>query len=161
VGALARGAELEQRVAAVAKLSETHHIGFANIYTSLGRAVEDKALSGYARQIVGPARTFCNLPKQDIAMGQFFIKSVNDKAKDEPAAHMSMFEPRNNPGYYGMSERAKELVVSWVQGRWYDEATGRMAGLEEEAEIVDFNDDAEDDVGVREEEDFVDLKREV
>ncbi|KAF2502167.1 hypothetical protein BU16DRAFT_611870 [Lophium mytilinum] len=168
VGALARGAELEARLAAVVKLNESQRIGFANIYTALGRAVETSAASNaggysYAKQISGPSRTFCNLPKKDLETGKFFVKSVNDKARDEAGAHMGMFEPRNNPGYYGMSERAKELVCGWVLGgSWYEEATGwgRGVALEEEGVVVDLEqEDGDEGVGTEEGgEGFVDLK---
>lgn len=43
----------------------------------------------------------------------------NEKAGDEMVAHTSMFWPREHPGYYAMSERAKELIVSWVDEGWY------------------------------------------
>ncbi|KAF2817794.1 uncharacterized protein BDZ99DRAFT_432159 [Mytilinidion resinicola] len=167
VGALARGAELEARLAAIVKLNEQQHVGFANIYTALGRAAEPAPApapaagsSSYAKQISGPSRTFCNLPKRDLELGRFFVKSVNDRARDEAGAHMGMFEPRNNPGYYGMSERAKELVSGWVLGGgWYEEATGggRGVALEEEEEgvVVDLEEDGgEGGDG----EGFVDLK---
>lgn len=31
-----------------------------------------------------------------------------------------MFEPKENPGYEKLSQDAKELIVGWVQGDWYE-----------------------------------------
>ena len=33
---------------------------------------------------------------------------------------MSMFWPKENPGYYRMSKRAKESIVGWVDAGWYE-----------------------------------------
>jgi len=42
-----------------------------------------------------------------------------------------MFFPKNNPGYYALSEEAKGLIMGWVAGEWYEssegEATFRIA----------------------------------
>lgn len=147
VGALARPEEMRKRLANIASLTQTLHIGFANIYTTLGQAVDtanDK--STWTGKVAGSQRTFCNLPKAKGDSGKgglsgFFIPAGNDKAVAETWAHMSMFEPRKNPGYYGMSERAKELVVEWTQNEWYEESEGRMGGvglgLDEEGEMVE------------------------
>ena len=49
-----------------------------------------------------------------------FEKVVIENAADEMQAHMSMFHARENRGYDGMSERAKELMVGWVEREWYE-----------------------------------------
>ncbi|KAF2796372.1 hypothetical protein K505DRAFT_323386 [Melanomma pulvis-pyrius CBS 109.77] len=136
VGSLARPEDLKKRLANVAKLSDTQNIGFTNIYTCLGHAVMNEGKS-YAKQVLGKDRTFCNLPKGDLK--RFFIPSVNDKSTAETLAHMSMFEPKNNPGYYSMSEHAKETIIEWAENEWYEESEGPMKALawDEEGELVD------------------------
>ena len=57
-----------------------------------------------------------------------WISAINDKATDEITAHTSMFYPRNNPGFYGLGERAKEIVMGWVQKEWYEGSDGPAAG---------------------------------
>jgi pimeloyl-ACP methyl ester carboxylesterase len=137
VGSLARPEDMRKRLANIAKLSDSQGIGFTNIYTTLGHAVLNEKNS-YAKQVLGKDRTFCNLPKGELK--KFFIPSVNDKSTAETLAHMSMFEPRNNPGYYSMSEHAKETIIDWVEDTdWYKESEGPMKALawDEEGELVD------------------------
>ena len=45
-----------------------------------------------------------------------WYKMVNTKAQDEIEAHTGMFSPRTNPGYYVMSNQARDLIVEWVEG---------------------------------------------
>jgi len=58
---------------------------------------------------------------------------------------MNMFTPRDNPGYYGMSERTKELLVKWVKDGWVlDEAKFHDSATDDEdVEFVD-REEAED-----------------
>lgn len=37
---------------------------------------------------------------------------------------LAMFYPKDNPGYYGMSEDAKKLIVQWTTNEWYESSTG-------------------------------------
>jgi hypothetical protein len=138
VGSLARPEEMKKRLANVAKLSETRDVGFTNIYTTLGRAVDNQGTSGWTGKVYGRDRTFCNLPKGELK--RFFIPAVNDRSTAETHAHMTMFEPKNNPGYYSMSEHAKEQIIDWAENAWYEESDGLTEGVsieEEEAEIVE------------------------
>jgi len=137
VGSLARPEDMKKRLTNIAKLSESQGVGFTNIYTTLGHAVLGEKNS-YAKQVLGKDRTFCNLPKGELK--KFFTPSVNDKSTAETLAHMSMFEPRNNPGYYGMSEHAKDTIINWVENtEWYKESEGPMKALawDEEGELID------------------------
>jgi len=125
VGCLARGAQMEARVTDVAELSKIRTVGFRNLYTRLGAGAgtlmwndgEKKANEGWAHSVVGAERTFCLLPKGGAR--EYFEPTVNEKAPNEVTAHMNMFTPRDNPGYYNMSERAKAIVVDWVTKGWH------------------------------------------
>ena len=181
VGVLARPEEMRKRVEKIAKLTTTQDLGFCNMYTTLGHAVNtENKEQGWTGKVAGKDRTFCNLPKGK--MGDFFMPAVNDKATAETWAHMSIFEPRNNPGYYTLSETAKEKIIEWTETTdWYEESEGPLVGeVGDEAEIVERQEvdeqmqkeaDAKEkeelkeakskgDVDVLEEEgEFVDLKR--
>jgi hypothetical protein len=149
VGSLARPEEMKKRLSNIAKLTETRNVGFTNIHTTLGHAVDNQATSSWTGKVFGRDRTFCNLPKGELK--KFFIPAVNDKATAETFAHMTMFEPKNNPGYYSMSEHAKEQIIEWAENEWYEDSDGPTKGvaIEEEVEIVEKP----------EEEDFEDVRR--
>ncbi|TID18315.1 hypothetical protein E2P81_ATG06246 [Venturia nashicola] len=164
VGCLARSQELKARVDKILQLEQENSFAFANLYTCLGQAVEGK--KGLASQISGPKeRTFCILPEPSNKARPYFYPMINDKATAETNAHMQMFTPRDNPGYYAMSEKAKELISSWMQNTWYDEAEEEMeASFEDEAEMVerpsvDLTVD-DDDMSGAEDEGFEDVKKE-
>ena len=59
-----------------------------------------------------------------------WYKAVNDKAGDETWAHMSMFYPRDNPGFYSLGERAKETITGWVDRGWYESSDNRNGGTD-------------------------------
>ncbi|KIW03475.1 hypothetical protein, variant [Verruconis gallopava] len=145
VGCLARGEELTKRLKSIIALEEEQGFGFANLYTTLGRAVEGK--SQWASSVVGSERTFCTIPKSDAK--KYFFPQVNDKATAETWAHMNMFTPRDNPGYYSMSEQAKELIVRWAcNSPWYEQVDHNSAAaavFDEEPEIVEKPADEEFD----------------
>lgn len=140
VGVLARPEEMRKRVENVVKFSETHQVGFTNIYTTLGHAINSQNKeSGWTGKVAGKDRTFCNLPKGELKSKEVFIPAVNDKSTAETWAHMNMFEARNNPGYYTLSETAKEKIIEWTENtEWYEDSDGPLKGqVEEEAEIVE------------------------
>lgn len=125
VGCLARQEDMKKRVIAVAALAESLGIGFTDLYTQLGLAVQKQGnpSTKWSSGILGEQRTFCIIPKTDIK--KHFVPVVNDKATAETGAHMSMFEPKNHPNYYHMAETAQELIVNWTASTsWYEEATG-------------------------------------
>ncbi|MCJ1258976.1 hypothetical protein MMC24_006810 [Lignoscripta atroalba] len=169
VGCLMRAEELKARLKGLMALRREKGIGFADLVTVLGKGASggaqvDNNNEKRGRSVAGgwveiggeeggglPARRmFCNVPATTTRKGEeeqeeqqaCFEGMVNDKAKDETEAHMSMFFPRENPGYYFMSERAKELVVGWVDEGWYvgseqrrndahgEDEHGKMGGLE-------------------------------
>jgi hypothetical protein len=155
VGCLARGQELQSRVSEITGLTKSRGLGFANIYTQLGSGAGTLSFKtdgkdaggqsqgvpagggGWAQTVVGSQRTFCLLPKSDVK--EYFESTVNEKAENEIGAHMNMFTPRDNPGYYGMSERAKELLVRWVKNGWVLDEVQSHDGVadDEDVEFVD------------------------
>ncbi|GAB7352525.1 hypothetical protein MBLNU459_g2920t1 [Dothideomycetes sp. NU459] len=143
VGCLARGAELAQRLEAVAKLGESHRVGFADFYTCLGADKQGKTY--YSAQFLGEERTFCVVPKEakeQTERGQSpskkrktasedtvarhakskgtWVRCTNAKASSEISAHVAMFTPKDNPDYYAMSDRAKKFIDKWVDRQWYE-----------------------------------------
>jgi hypothetical protein len=136
VGSLARPEEMKKRLAAIVKLSKDHKLGFANIYTTLGHAVDSQKGESWTGKVPGRDRTFCNIPKGDLR--NYFIPANNDKLEMETLAHMGMFNARSNPGYYTLSEVAKEQIIDWAESStWYNESEGPLSKEdEEEAELV-------------------------
>ncbi|KAI6710510.1 hypothetical protein JHW43_006951 [Diplocarpon mali] len=136
VGCLMKGEELRKRVSSLVTLNRELGVGWANMYTRLG----SKALSKsdgitIVGSVIGNQRTFCNLPTgRDGKVGgkEFWHEAINDAVGDETGAHMSMFFPKENPGYYALSENAKALIVSWTTNEWYESSTGDadMSGME-------------------------------
>jgi len=141
VGCLARGAELAQRLDAIAKLSKRCNIGLVDFYCRLG---DQKGQSDYSGKLLGEERTFCVVPKdlnKETSDGESpskkrkveqknidgkgtWIECVNKKAGDEITAHRSMFSINGHPGYYVMCDTAKGLVVDWLDSDWYESSDG-------------------------------------
>lgn len=88
VGCLARGEELKTRVVKMTRLDKELGVGFANMYTRLGKAASSKQVS-MVGTVLGNQRTFCNLPSKQAA--GLWKEAINDKAKDEIGAHMGKF----------------------------------------------------------------------
>ncbi|KAL9587453.1 MAG: hypothetical protein Q9212_000269 [Teloschistes hypoglaucus] len=158
VGCLMRGEELKSRLDRIITLEKEKGVGFADLYTVLGRGAANagggsngKALGGG-----GTARTFCNVPRTKKFRDGYWWPEVNEKAKEETGAHMSMFLPKENPGYYTMGDRAKNLVTAWVErsGGWGN--SGEVGNGEEEDMLgmkeVDIEKEGEMDFGVEKEE---------
>ncbi|KAJ9602949.1 hypothetical protein H2200_012729 [Cladophialophora chaetospira] len=136
VGELFKPENLRKRIESVENELQERGGGCANLYTNLGKA----ASGGYGitESLAGKERTFCNLPvhvsrdrpqikegaDKSKASGFKWIKAVNEKAGDETSAHMSMFVPRENPGFYALGERAKECIISWIDQGWYRGSNG-------------------------------------
>ncbi|KAF2835450.1 hypothetical protein M501DRAFT_1008617 [Patellaria atrata CBS 101060] len=155
VGCLARGAEMEKRVKTITALSKEYNFLFADMYTKLGLAAVKSQNVAQSSQQAAAARTFCTLPR-DKENRERWIACVNDKATAETTAHMTMFEPKNNPGYYGMSEGTKELLVEWTIGApWYQESEGKGEHviLGDDVEMVE-GEDVSDEMGLGVEEGF-------
>jgi len=86
VGCLGRAEELKKRVAYMLRLNKELGVGFANLYTRLGRSAPSKQIS-MVGTVLGQDRTFCNVPSKQLA--GTWRPAVNGKASDEVTAHMS------------------------------------------------------------------------
>ncbi|KAI0013895.1 hypothetical protein F4779DRAFT_639059 [Xylariaceae sp. FL0662B] len=117
VGCLGRAEELKARVRNMVRLNHELGVGFANLYTRLGKGAASKQVS-MVGTVMGNQRTFCNLPSKQPA--GLWKEAVNDAASDETSAHMTMFEPKQNPGYSQLSEDARNLIVAWARNEWYE-----------------------------------------
>ncbi|KAG6002461.1 hypothetical protein E4U21_003027 [Claviceps maximensis] len=135
VGCLARAEELKKRVECMVKLHEDLDVGFANLYTRLGKTASSKRTS-IVGTVLGKDRTFCNLPRT-MAAGEW-MEAVNDAAADETLAHMAMFEEKENPAYEKLSHDAAGLIAQWSRNEWYetsaDEVKGPQGQDEQDAE---------------------------
>lgn len=149
VGVLAKGAELQKRLASVVKLEEEVGLGFVDIYTCLGQAVDGK--SEWFSGTLGEERTFCTLPGEKSELRRYFVPAVNDMATAEVWAHTSMFKAKENPGYHHLVETARNIIVSWANTAWYEDGevvSGTEREVQEEniedSEIVE-SEEAEED----------------
>lgn len=87
VGCLMRGEDLKKRVARMVTLNKELSVGWANLYTRLGKNALSKSDGSMVGSVIGNQRTFCNLPKKEAA--KYFFEAINDAATDETVAHMS------------------------------------------------------------------------
>ncbi|SPO04483.1 uncharacterized protein DNG_07168 [Cephalotrichum gorgonifer] len=120
VGCLARAEDLRRRVEGVVRAGDELGVGFANLYTRLGPRAGKKNVGGVVGTVLGPDRTFCNLPRGRAGVWK---EAVNSAAGDETIAHMTMFEPKNNPGYKSLLKDATALAATWVGGEWYESSS--------------------------------------
>ena len=107
VGCLMRGEDLKKRLDEIMRIREEKHVGFSNLVTVLA------STGSMLKTSPEKEKTFCTLPKEDEAKG-YFEKVMNAKASDEITAHLTIFKPGDNPGYYDMGYRARDLIVQWV-----------------------------------------------
>ncbi|EHA52663.1 hypothetical protein MGG_12961 [Pyricularia oryzae 70-15] len=129
VGCLARGEELRRRVAYMSRTKSDLGIGFANLYTRLGKAAAPKQVS-MVGTVLGNQRTFCNLPTKSSANAGEWREAINDMATDETLAHTSMFEKPQNPGFEKLKTDAAELITSWAKNDWYESSAEEPAKIE-------------------------------
>ena len=87
VGCLMKGEELRKRVAGMVTLNKELHVGFGNLYTTLGKKALSKNDGSMVGSVIGHQRTFCNLPTKEAK--NFWFDTINDAAPDEIQAHMS------------------------------------------------------------------------
>lgn len=78
----------------------------------------------------------------------------------ETLAHMGMFNARSNPGYYTLSEVAKEQIIDWAENAWYEESEGPLSHEEEEEAELVMKPDVEEVLGTEDvDEEFEHIKR--
>ena len=151
VGCLARGEELKQRILNMTSVETERGLGFIDFYTVLGKSASEGI--GATQTVLGDRRTFCSVPKRvseskppssidqtlralkdrkELGLG--WHPAINDKATDEIVAHMSMFFPRENPGFYTLGNDAKDWLVHLITQRhkgekeWYEESDEKRDG---------------------------------
>ncbi|KAK3990227.1 hypothetical protein QBC44DRAFT_325919 [Cladorrhinum sp. PSN332] len=122
IGCLGRRDELRRRVSYMVRLNREIGVGFGNFYTRLGNSASAGKLAtssstSYSGMVLGKERTFCVVPQKDPAGD--WRSAVNDRATDEVTAHISMFEPKENPGYEKLANDARDMITSWLQNDWY------------------------------------------
>jgi len=134
VGELFKPESLQKRVRDVEDACKERGSGCANLFTNLGKGAREGY--GLTSSVAGKDRTFCNLPVSVSKQGQVvklsqgtspafsWTAAINDKAKDETTAHVSMFYPRDNPGFFSLGEHAKEFLAAWVDQGWYRASNG-------------------------------------
>ena len=134
VGCLARAEDLKARTRQLGAVTRDNSLGFADIYGVLGKGAKD---SGGEKTVEdGKRRTFVRLPPGPVEDGKVegdenglkWLEAVNNKAADEVKAHMSMFYPRENPGFYNLGLLARGLILEWVDGKWYEDSENRADG---------------------------------
>jgi len=55
-------------------------------------------------------RTFCTLPETSSSAFQHFVPATNTLAEDEVRAHVNMFDPEKNDGYYQLGLEVAALI---------------------------------------------------
>lgn len=94
VGTLWDEKALHARLARLAAIRDELGVRFCVFYTVLDAAAPR-----------GETRTFCVLPKKGSREASFWAPTHNKLAQDEVNAHISMFEPKVNDGYYDLGLR--------------------------------------------------------
>ena len=61
-------------------------------------------------------RTFCTLPENSSTAFQHFVPAPNSLAEDEVRAHVSMFDPAKNDGYYQLGLEAAAFIRRSIEG---------------------------------------------
>lgn len=120
VGTLVKPEVLKRRLAGMRQVGGERGIPWACLYTVLGSGAGAGAKkSGVGTE--GERRTFCNLPAgklgdaEGLGGGGLWVPALNEKAVDAVAAHTGMFFPAENPNYYALAEKSKELIASWME----------------------------------------------
>ncbi|KAL1977920.1 hypothetical protein VTN31DRAFT_779 [Thermomyces dupontii] len=136
VGCLVRPGDLRQRVASLSSLRRDHGINSINFYTVLSSSPTSSSRSRDPSSLLhhiprSQKRTFCHLPedfdRNDQTLnsstnggeGLQWAPAMNEKARDEIMAHISMFTSKDNPSYRHLVHEAAETIVRWVDRGWY------------------------------------------
>ena len=63
------------------------------------------------------SRTFCTLPETSSSAFQHFVPAPNTLAEDEVRAHVSMFDPGKNDGYYQLGLEAAAMIRRSIEDK--------------------------------------------
>ena len=81
-------------------------------------------------------RTFCILPPTTHPLWPHFTPQTNTLATDEVSAHMGMFNPRTNDGFYDLGLAVVRLLAERIEkegvGKSGEATVGAMEGWREE-----------------------------
>ncbi|OQE23851.1 hypothetical protein PENSTE_c008G04680 [Penicillium steckii] len=136
VGCLARTSDLRLRLEKLSNVENDRSIRCVNFFTCLGDGasslVQNNAAgkTSFSQKIIrSNHRTFCTLPP-DVESGEkthlnrqpglYWHKATNNKAGDEVKAHISMFSPKENPGYMTLVGQTGKLVIEMIDRSWRD-----------------------------------------
>lgn len=75
-----------------------------------------------------------SMMKQEMRLGPICVSGLVCRPYPRlfPAA---MFYPKDNPGFYAMSEDAKKFIVEWTTNDWYESSTGDVKLMVEHEEL--------------------------
>ena len=92
VGCLMRAEELKKRMVNVLKVNKELGVGYANLYTRLGKKAVSKENGSMVGSVIGNTRTFCKVPTTEAAGKALWREAINDNATDEVLAHMCKYK---------------------------------------------------------------------
>ncbi|GMK54501.1 hypothetical protein CspeluHIS016_0110870 [Cutaneotrichosporon spelunceum] len=112
---------MRSRLDRIAELQNSRNVSFANFYTSLPACASHLG-----------RRTFAILPSPSEAIAAHWMAAVNTLAKDEVSAHMGMFNPRHNDGFYDLGLATVRVIAARLE----EEGIRRAGGAHGDAENV-------------------------
>jgi hypothetical protein len=71
---------------------------------------------------------FCLLPESSSDAFQRFVPAHNTLAENEVGAHISMFEPTKNDGYYQLGREAAAVICQAIAGKDQESNCGTGEG---------------------------------
>ncbi|BEI89083.1 uncharacterized protein CcaverHIS019_0204450 [Cutaneotrichosporon cavernicola] len=112
---------MRDRLDRITELQNSRNVSFANFYTCLP--------AGGSHLM---RRTFAILPSPSEAIATHWMPATNSIAKDEVTAHMGMFNPRQNDGFYDLGLATARIIAERLQ----EEGIQRAGGVKGDAESV-------------------------
>jgi hypothetical protein len=97
------------------------------------------------------ARTFCLLPDSSSDAFQHFIPACNTLAENEVRAHVTMFEPPKNDGYYHLGLEAAAIIRQAIaNGRPLAHTTVPESAVHSQLNAIDAGGDQKRNAGTDE-----------
>ncbi|KLT40835.1 hypothetical protein CC85DRAFT_329607 [Cutaneotrichosporon oleaginosum] len=112
---------LRDRLDRIAELQNSRNVTFANFYTCLPASGTHLT-----------RRTFAIIPSPSEAIATHWMPAINTVAKDEVNAHMGMFNPRNNDGFYDLGLATVRIIAERLE----EEGIHRAGGASGDAQSV-------------------------